>query len=260
MLTTPHIELALTGPIARITLTRPESLNALSSPLLNDLDAALDRIDAAGDVRAVILTATGRAFCAGADLSEVLELLGQGAPDFLDLVARVFGRIRALPVPVIGGINGITMAGGLELAMCCDILIAADSARIGDAHANFGLFPGAGGAAVLPGRIGLMNAKYLLFTGAALPAADWLRMGLLQEVVPDDALDARLDALARSIATKSPLSLSRMKAIANASAEEGPEALLRRELALLREHLASNDAQEGLRAFAEKRKPVFTGT
>lgn len=253
------ITLDCSGPVAKIALNRAGSLNALSTPLLIELEAVLGEIEADPNVRVVILTATGRAFCTGADLKEVLNLAGNDKSDFLELVARVFDRLRSLPLPVIGGINGIALAGGLELALCCDILVAADSARIGDAHANFGLLPGAGGAAVLPSRIGLSNAKYLLFTGATLPAADCLRMGLLQEVVADEALEERLQSLASLLAAKSPLSLSRMKSIANATVEQRPDALLAKEVAMLREHLKSEDAQEGLRAFSEKRRPIFIG-
>lgn len=255
------ITLSLTPPIARIILSRPDTLNALSVSLMYELDAAIDAVAADPQIKVLVIKGQGRAFCAGANLKDVLasvEARGQGT-DFLNLVKQVFGKLRALPKPVLGGINGIAVAGGLELAMCCDVLIAAEDATIGDAHSNFGLLPGAGGAAVLPARIGLQNAKYMLFTGDSLLAAHWLRMGLLQEVVSGDELDARLDALAQQIASKSPRALAEMKAIANATQGDLPDVLLQREIAALRVHLVSEDAQEGLRAFAEKRKPVFTG-
>ncbi|GHF72044.1 enoyl-CoA hydratase/isomerase family protein [Seohaeicola zhoushanensis] len=255
------ITLTKTLPIATIILSRPDTLNALSFSLLMELDAAIDAVAADPQVRVLVIKGQGRAFCAGANLKDVLASVEaqRRGPDFLNLVTRVFGKLRALPKPVLGGINGIAVAGGLELAMCCDMLIAAEDAVIGDAHSNFGLLPGAGGAAVLPARIGLQNAKYMLFTGDSLPAAHWLRMGLLQEVVPDDDLDARLEALALHIASKSPRALAEMKAIANATQGDLPEVLLQREIEALRVHLVSEDAQEGLRAFAEKRRPVFTG-
>ena len=151
------------------------------------------------------------------------------------------------------------MAGGLELAMCCDVLIAGESARIGDAHSNFGVFPGAGGAAVLPERIGLNNAKYLLFTGDALPARRLMEMGLVQEVVADDELAARLQTFGEKLAVKSPLVLRRMKSVANQSMEMSQSGALQLELETLRNHFRSDDIKEGLAAFAEKRKSVFTG-
>ncbi|KKK68722.1 hypothetical protein LCGC14_2941210, partial [marine sediment metagenome] len=175
------------GPVAWLTLNRANSLNALSVDLIGELRAAIREIAVAKQVRAIVLTAAGRAFCAGANLKEVLAGLDDADTqkgDFLDAIGATFQALRDLPKPVIGGLNGITVAGGLELAMCCDVLIAGESARIGDAHSNFGVFPGAGGAAVLPCRIGLANAKYLLFSGQSLPARELMRMGLVQEVVP----------------------------------------------------------------------------
>lgn len=155
-----------TNGVATIRLSRAKQMNALSFDMIDELAEALSRIEEKDGVRSLVITGTGSAFCAGADLKEVLDTVGvPGKRDFLDAIAILFRRLRNVPMPVIGGLNGITMAGGLELAMCCDVLIAGESARIGDAHSNFGVFPGAGGAAVLPERIGLNNAKYLLFTG-----------------------------------------------------------------------------------------------
>ena len=181
-----NVILEMRGSAAWLRLNRPTELNALSRDMVLELGEALERIRRDEKLRVVVLTGSGRAFCAGADLKAVQASLSQERSDdgdFLDAVAEVFQILRDFPKPVIGGLNGVTVAGGLELAMCCDVLIAAESAKIGDAHANFGVFPGAGGAAVLPSRIGLPNAKYLLFSGRSLPARDWLRMGLVQEVV-----------------------------------------------------------------------------
>ncbi len=246
--------------VATIRLSHVEQMNALSFDMIDELADALSWVEGNGGVRSLIITGTGSAFCAGADLKEVLDTLGvRGKRDFLDAIAQLFKRLRNLPVPVVGGLNGITMAGGLELAMCCDVLIAGESARIGDAHSNFGVFPGAGGAAVLPERIGLNNAKYLLFSGDALPARRLMEMGLVQEVVADDTLDDRVQEFAEKLAAKSPLVLRRMKSVANQSMEMSQSGALQLELETLRNHFRSDDIKEGLEAFAEKRKPVFTG-
>src|ERR1700722_8322272 len=129
--------------VARLTLNRP---------VLAELDRRLTEIAANSEVRVLVLTGSGAAFCAGADLKEVLagRTLEPGEADFLDRSNQVFGRLRNFPKPVIAALNGVTMAGGLELAMCADLVVAAESATIADAHANFGVYPGAGGAAVLP--------------------------------------------------------------------------------------------------------------
>lgn len=249
-----------------ITFTQESRLNALNSEMMGELDRALDRAAADDGIRSVVLTARGRAFCAGADLKSVLGKItagnGAGTAWVADLRAMLernllaFDKLRRLPKPVICGINGLTMAGGLELAMCCDVIIAAESARIADAHSNFSVFPGAGGAAVLPGRIGMNNAKYMLFTGDALPAIELHRMGLVQEVVADDRLNARLRALAAQLNGKSPAVLSRMKDVVNATLEMSVAGALRYETEVLRNHIHSQDFVDGLKAFAERSAPA----
>jgi enoyl-CoA hydratase/carnithine racemase len=254
------ISYSVAHSVATIRFRRPDQLNALNFAMIDEFAAALDLAEGNDAVWALVITGEGAGFCAGADLKEVLETVGvPGKRDFLDAIAAVFHQIRTLQLPVIGGLNGVTMAGGLELAMCCDVLIASDLATIGDAHSNFGVFPGAGGAAVLPERIGLNNAKYLLFTGDALPARRLMDMGLVQEVVADDELDARLQEFGEKLAAKSPLVLRRMKSVANQSMEMSQSGALQLELETLRNHFRSDDIKEGLAAFAEKRKPVFTG-
>jgi enoyl-CoA hydratase/carnithine racemase len=190
------------GSTAWITLNRPQEMNALSDTMCSELLAAIEQIERDPQIRVLVLTGAGRAFCAGADLKGVFESAGTepGAGDpmtaFLDLVAGMIERLRALPKPTIAALNGLTMAGGLELAMACDLIIAAESTRIGDAHANFGVFPGAGGTAVLPRRIGATAAKYLLFTGDTQSAAELVPLGLVNRVVPDAELTAEVDKLA----------------------------------------------------------------
>jgi enoyl-CoA hydratase/carnithine racemase len=159
------------GAVAWITLNRPDAMNALSETMCTELRDATERCERDPAIRVIVLTGAGRAFCAGADLKGVFESsAGDPGPsdamgEFLDLVGGMMDSLRVCPKPTIAALNGLTMAGGLELAMACDLIIAAESARIGDAHANFGVFPGAGGAAILPRRIGATAAKYLLFTG-----------------------------------------------------------------------------------------------
>jgi enoyl-CoA hydratase/carnithine racemase len=245
-----------------ITLNRPGVMNAISMRMLGELEDAIRRIQVASGIRVVVLTGAGKAFCAGADLKEFSDSYrdgGPGVPDFPERAERVCGLLRSLSQPVIAGVNGFALAGGLELVMCCDLVIAAESAKIGDVHANFGVFPGAGGAAVLPRKVGPNRAKYLLFTGDMLPASELLAFGLVNEVVPDGDLMAALERLIAKLASKSPLLLRRMKEVANAALDQDQAAALRHEMLLMRHHLRSYDLAEGLKAFAEKRKPEFQG-
>ncbi|MFV8599168.1 enoyl-CoA hydratase/isomerase family protein [Ralstonia pseudosolanacearum] len=249
------------GPVAWITLNRPAELNAVNLRMLEELHDALARVQADADVHVLVMTGSGRAFCAGADLKALLGGLdvAPGEPNFADRTLATLSLLRNMPKPVIAAINGLTIAGGLELAMCCDILIGAASAKIGDGHANFGVFPGGGGAAVLPRRVGLSRAKQLLFTGDLADAAQMLAWGLLNDVVADGELLPAVAGMADRMAAKSSLVLRRMKEVANRSVDLSQEAALRDELLECQQHTRSYDFREGLVAYSEKRAPTFRG-
>ncbi len=249
------------GAVARLTLNRPRAMNSLNLAMVAGLSHHLADIAADEAVRVVIITGNGPAFCAGADLKEVLasKALAPGEPDFLDRGDGMFSQLRNFSKPVIAALNGVTMAGGLELAMCADIVVAAESATIADGHANFGVYPGAGGAAVLPRLIPLNMAMYLLLTGKSLSAVEMKACGLVCEIHPDERLAEAALALATLIAEKSPTALCRMKAVARASADKSRDDALRHEQVMMRQHMRSHDFHEGLQAFAEKRPPRFKG-
>lgn len=249
------------GPVARLTLNRPEAMNALTTEMLMALERAVEEARVDDDVRVLVITGVGKAFCAGADLKafEAAQVVQPGERDFLELAAQSFGAVASFPKPVIAALNGITMAGGLELAMCVDLIVASETARIGDGHATFGVYPGGGGAAVLPRLIPQKMAMYLLFTGKTLPAAELKALGLVCEVHPADSLQQATLALAEQIAGRSPIGLRRMKEVARSSMDKSRQDALRHEQVMLRQHLRSWDMQEGLRAFSEKRAPVFRG-
>ena len=247
------------GAVGWITLERPKAMNALSRDMIEGMTATLQAWRDDAEVRAVVLTGTGPAFCAGADLKTASAVVAPGEKDFLDCIVTFFDTLRAFPKPTIAAVNGMTLAGGLEAVLACDIVIAARSARLGDGHSNFGVFPGGGGAAILPRKLPANVAKYLLFTGDAISAEEMKAHGLVNEVVADAELADRAQALGEKLAGKSPLVLARMKRVANEAADKSTADALRHELLELRDHQRSWDIQEGLRAFVEKRAPQFKG-
>lgn len=245
-----------------LTLNRPSALNSLTPEIVQGLEHALALAEHDDAVRAVVLTGNGRAFCAGADLKYVRETTAgdEGAVAvFLNSVLSVMSRLEKFPKPVIAAINGMALAGGLELVLCCDLVIAARSARIGDAHANFGLLPGGGSSVRLPRKIGPTRAKYLLYTGEFVPAEQLVEAGLVNEVVDDAELLAAAGRLVAKLQAKSPLVLRRMKALVDDGLEQPVETALRLELLASEVHAHSHDMKEGLAAFQEKRAPRFLG-
>lgn len=249
------------GDAAVLTLNRPEQLNPLDSSMLAALDA---RIDEVGDARCVLVTGAGRAFSAGGDLKGYQELQRDPVafPAFVAELHRVFGRLRTLPVPAVALVNGVAVAGGLELLLNCDLAIAAASARIGDGHLNFGQMGGGGVLTLLWRAVGRAKASELLFSGRLLAADEAERWGLVSRVVPDaQLLDAGL-AFAAEVAAKSPLAVANAKRVMHELWAEGGsvDAGLARELSEDAYYcLTSHDAPEGLAAFAEKRAPRFEG-
>lgn len=257
------IKIEQRGGVAWITLQRPEAMNSLSPQLVEELAAALDQAERDPEVRALAITGSPPAFCAGADLkfigSEVGVAFGDALAAFLERVGSVFNAIEDSPLPTIAAVNGLALAGGLELVLCCDLVVAAESAKIGDAHANYGLLPGGGSSARLPRKIGPTRAKYLLFTGDFLPAGDLVECGLVNRVVADDELESSVQEIAAKIASKSPLATRRVKQLVADAVDQPLHSALRQEISAITVHTQSADMREGLAAFNEKRQPNFSG-
>ncbi len=247
-----------------ITLNRPEALNSISPAMIDDLNAALDGLEDRRQLCALSITGQGRAFCAGADLKAAKARMdgadaGEVNSNFLDGLRRLLLRIEGFPVPVVAAVNGLALAGGLEMVLACDLVVAAASAKLGDAHAKYGLVPGGGSSVRLPRKIGPTRAKQLIFSGDFLPAETLMQWGLVNKVVPDGGLGAAVDELVGTLAQRSPIGLRRMKRMINDGLEQSLPAALRYELSLNALHADSHDRMEGLAAFAEKRKPAFEG-
>lgn len=249
---------------ALLTLNRPEELNALDWATVRDLESTLRKADDDAAVRAVLVTGRGRAFSAGGDLKSYVELQRDpaGFTAFLADIHRTFSGIRSMRKPVVALVNGVTAAGGLELLLSCDFAFAAASARIGDAHLTFGQMGGGGVLTLLPRVIGPALARELILSGRWLGAEEAREWGIVNRVVADADLRAAGLEFARAVAERSPLAVANAKYVLNTAWADGTgvDAGLRLE----RERnafycLTSEDAREGLQAFSEKRKPVFTG-
>jgi enoyl-CoA hydratase len=261
MATEPNIEWQTKGACVRLTLARAEKLNPLDWGTVRELKDAVGKIEAMPDVIAVVITGRGRSFSAGGDLDGYLRLYRE--PDefsaFLDDFFQMLKAIEASSKIYIAAVNGVCVAGGLELLLACDLAIAAASARIGDGHLNFGQLPGAGGSQRLPHAIGLLRAKHMMLTGCLLSAEKAERIGLVNEVVPDDELDQAVDVLVAQLAEKSRAGLRGAKYLANLTLTTDLPTGLQKEVAFVHRYATTEpDATEGLVAFKEKRKPKFS--
>ena len=261
---TTDVRIEPRGPALWITLNRPQAMNSLNDAIVSGINAALDEAENNHRLRAVVLTGAGRAFCAGADLKSVQEMNTTGDPAaaltaFLERVRLMMGRLEDFPLPTILGVNGLTLAGGLELLLCCDLVVADANATIGDGHGKYGLIPGGGASARLPRRIGPSRAKYMMYTARSFAPTELLQWGLVNEIAPAGQLEATIETLVASFADKSPLGLRRMKRLLDDSFEQSLDVALRAEITMSELHAHSYDRNEGLTAFNEKRVPVFEG-
>jgi enoyl-CoA hydratase len=245
--------------IATLTINRPDRLNALNAAVRDAVCAALATWAGDPDVQVVILTGSGeKSFIAGADIG---EFAGRTPIDQVNAGRRspVFQAAEDFPKPIIAAINGYCLGGGCELAMACDIRIAAETARFGQPEVNLGILPGGGGTQRMARLLGLGTTYKLLYTGEMIGAAEALRIGLVEEVVPAAALLERARELAAVIAKKSPVALRLIKEAVKASVRTTLDEGLRFEEALLGLAFSSADKEEGVKAFLEKREARFTG-
>lgn len=243
--------------VAVVRLNRPQVLNALNAALLNELVAALEAFDADDGVRCVVLTGNERAFAAGADIKEMANASA------IEMLQRhrftQWARIAAFRKPLIAAVSGFCLGGGNELAMRCDLIVAAENARFGQPEINIGVMPGAAGTQLLTRALGKARAMEIVLTGRPITAREALAAGLVTKVVPTEVCLDEAKALAAEIATKPPLAVQLAKdAVLKAfetTLSQGIE-YERKNFYLL---FASDDMREGMAAFVEKRQPVFTG-
>jgi len=247
--------------VAVVTIDHPP-VNALSAPLLEELEEELARLDADDGVRAIVLKGAGeRAFVAGADISEFPALREAASNEGGSArgIQKLGARMDAARTPFVAAIHGFCLGGGLELAMCCDIRVAAEDAQLGQPEIKLGLIPGGGGTQRLPRLVGLGRAMLLNMTGDFIDARTAYEWGLVERVVPKAELLETAVGIGRSISQRSPVAVSVLRELARTTRDLPLEEGLRREADGFRRCLASEDGAEGVAAFLEKREPQFTG-
>lgn len=256
-----EVTLTREGAIAILTLNRADRMNAVDMATMAALRAAVDELWGDRDVRCVIVTGAGeKAFCAGADLKERAGMTPDQVRRFLKNIREVTSEIEDLPKPVIAAVNGLALGGGTELALSCDIRIAADTATMGLTETTLAIIPGAGGTQRLPRLVGKGRAKELIFTGRRIDAAEALAIGLVEEVVPAAELMDRARALAtRIVENTGPVAVTQAKFAINRGLEVDLQTGLAIEAKAYEVTIPTKDRTEALKAFGEKRKPVFLG-
>jgi enoyl-CoA hydratase len=248
------------GPVALLTVNRPQVLNALDTPTLDELRRAVLELKADSAVRAIVITGAGeKAFVAGADIRELAVQRPAQGKEHAQRGQHVFDLIEHLGKPVIAAINGFALGGGCELAMACTLRLAADTARLGQPEINLGLIPGYAGTQRLPRLVGKGVALELLLTGRQITADEALRIGLVNRVVPAGTLLSDAKALAAELATKAPIATQYVIEAVNRGLEMAFDKAQVHEATLFGLVASTADMREGTAAFLEKRKAVFTG-
>jgi 2-(1,2-epoxy-1,2-dihydrophenyl)acetyl-CoA isomerase len=258
-----HILVSRADGVGTVTINRPDKLNAFCGSMRQDLAAAVRELAEDPVVRVLVITGAGRAFCAGADIGYMKDLLERGdTENFTALVEAgraVVTVIRETPKPVIASVNGAAAGGGANLALACDLRIASDRASIGQTFSRIGLHPDWGATYFLPRLVGTSRAFELFAGGDMVGAEDALRLGLFNRVVPHERLATETRALASELAGKPPLALALAKKAVYASESHSLSQMLDLELEHQLRCFASRDAREGFAAFLEKRSPSFQG-
>ena len=247
------------GAVAYITINREEALNALNDSIMQKIDGIFRDLEADDSIIVVIITGAGeKAFIAGADVREIKEA-GNGRTAFITKGQHVLSKVRTSTKVVIAAVNGYALGGGCELALACDFRMASENAKFGLPESTLGVMAGYGGTQLLTRLVGPGRAKYMMFSGAMLTAAEAYQFGLVDKVCSKEALMDEANALARKIALCGPLSLRGTKIAIDEGIEMTLDEALKLELEIYDKVSNSQDAEEGLSAFLEKRKPIFRG-
>ena len=253
------LDLSVSDRVATVTISRPDKLNALNVAVFDDLTTVVDELRDRADIGGVIFTGAGRAFVAGADISELETLAGLKAKDLARRGQLVFNRLESLQKPVIAAINGFALGGGCELAMACHVRIASDAAKFGQPEVKLGLIPGYGGTQRLPRLVGKGRALQLLMTGEIIDAAEAYRIGLVNKVVPAADLMKTAQEMMKAMLANAPLALAGCIEMVNRGYDLSIGDALAAEATAFGLLFSSEDKREGTKAFLEKRTASFKG-
>lgn len=254
-----HLLFEIKDSIAYITINNPKSLNALNTATLTELNDCLAGVEKSKEARVVIVTGSGaKAFVAGADISEMVNATSEEGRTMALLADEAFCRLERMPQVSIAAVNGYALGGGCELAMACDIRIAADTAVFGQPECGLGILPGFGGTQRLPRLIGKGRAKELIFTCGRIDAQEAYRIGLVNKVVPKEELMVACETMARKILSKGSYAVTLAKACVESGMDTDLENGLRMEATTFGMSFATHDKAEGMQAFLEKRPAQFT--
>lgn len=246
--------------IAIVTLNRPEAANAMSRALLEDLNRVIQEIDQNKQIYCTIITGSGeKAFCAGADLKERRGMDNEQVIDAVRYIGKTVDAVEKMKSPVIAALNGVAFGGGLELALACDIRIAADTVKMGLTETSLAIIPGAGGTQRLPRLIGIGRAKQLIYTAKAITAEEAISIGLIEGITAHEDILATALEMAKSIASNGPIALRQAKTAINLGMQVSLTNALEIEHLCYKETIPTNDRMEGLEAFKEKRTPNYQG-
>lgn len=256
-----NVVLEVDQHVGWLTLNNPDRLNAMTMALLRDLRDAVLKVKADATIRCLVIRGAGRAFSAGGDLAGFKRDIDEEDHDAflakLRFAQDVFNLIDELKLPVIAAVNGYAIAGGLELLLCCDMVFAAESARIGDGHVKYGVIPGGGSSVRLPRKVPPNIANQLLFTGEVCLAEQWRDWGLVNEVFEDSRLLDEVAQRARMIASRSPFALGLIKTLVTDNRDRSLADGLTAELDTFARYARHPDFEEGLKAFSDKRLPEY---
>ena len=254
------VETKIEQGIAELTINRPESLNALNPDVLQSLILTFEKVSKEDNLKVVIITGAGpKAFVAGADISSMNGLGSRALADYIELGQRAMRTIETFRAPVIASVNGFALGGGLELAISCDLIIASESAKVGQPEVNLGIIPGFGGTQRLIQRCGIGTARRLCYTGELLTAAEAHALGIIDKVVKPEALLDETRSWANLIAAKAPLAVQGAKRVIRSSQESTLLSGLRTEVEEFIDLFKTVDREEGMQAFLEKRAAKFVG-